>query len=369
MNYIGNLFFDNNLIFLKTLFEPLELTPYTFFKRIFMFNKMTLLSYVSTVDNKLKLFVRPQEFRFNALAIVLRDINLEYEVEFDEFIQEQYADGIALSETRVIFLSFKINLRIIKIYLVYYFNDYSNYLLIEFEITNINEKIYLDNYSYFPLFKYKDLLGFRFRNFGNRQGFILFGYFNSTDPEQIYNLKKNGLNYNISLNKYLILQSNILEYEIRGIKIIDCPDEKYGLYFISNITKRPIASNEIIDFNSEIQLYFSYNSNLLKGNYTLKFAGVLQEPNISTMIESSPYYQYNTGDSISDEFLEDFEYIYSKERNYNIIGKAALVQINVLNDIKVFCKKSMIFLALKLKMENVKHVEKANFMKLRMQMK
>lgn len=143
----------------------------------------------------------------------------------------------------------------------------------------------MDNYSYFPFFKYKDLLWLKFPNFQNRQGFILFVYFNSIDPEQIYNLKKNGLNYNILLNKYLILQSNILEYEIRCIKIIDSPDEKSGLYFISNITKMPIASNEIIDFNSEIYLYFSYNSNLLKGNYTLKFAGVLQEPNITTMID------------------------------------------------------------------------------------
>ena len=50
------------------------------------------------------------------------------------------------------------------------------------------------NIRYSMIFKYKDLLGLHFENIEGRNGFILFGYFNSTDPAQIYNIKKDGLN-------------------------------------------------------------------------------------------------------------------------------------------------------------------------------
>jgi len=347
LNYIGNLIIDKSLNSLHPHPEELKLQPNKFFKRIFLKNEISLLSYILEIDNQLKLFACPQEFKGDGMILSTKNENLNYEIDFDEFYQENNADVIALSGTKVIFLSFKINYRIIKIYLVYYFDNYKRFLLTIFEINNIYEKIYLDNYSYFPLFKYKDLLGLRLQNFENRQGFILFGIFISTDPEQIYDLKKNGLNYNILLNKYLTLQSNILEYEIRGIKIIDCPDEKSGLYFISNITKRLIASNEILDFNSELQLDFSYNSIASKGNYTFKFAGILQEPNLWTMIDSSSLFQYINEDSMTFDDLDECENIYSEERNFNIVGKAALIQINVLNDIKVFCDEANDFSCLK----------------------
>ena len=39
------------------------------------------------------------------------------------------------------------------------------------------------------------------------------------------------------------------------------------------------------------------------------------------------------------ENFDEYEYIYNESRNFNIIGKAALIQIKVLNDIKVFCNE------------------------------
>jgi len=337
LDFIVNLIFDKNLNLLLEIPQSLELEEYIFFKRIFLKNEITLLSYILKIDDTLTLFVEPQEFK--GYLIILRRKYIEYEIDSYEYFLEEYADIIALTETRIILFSFEINFRAIKIYLINYFDDYNKFLLTIFEINNINEKIYLDKYSYFPLFKYKDLLGLRFQNLENRQGFILFGFFNSTDPEQIYDLKKNGLNYNILLKKYLTLQSNIFEYEIRGIKIIDSPDEKSGLYFISNITNRPIASNEILDFNTEIQLYFTYNYILSKGNYTFKFAGVLQEPNLTTWLDLYSFSLYNNENYMANEEFDEYENIYNKDRNFNIIGKAALIQINVLNDIKVFCNE------------------------------
>ena len=57
------------------------------------------------------------------------------------------------------------------------------------------------------------------------------------------------------------------------------------------------------------------------------------------MIDTSPIFQYNNLDFINVETLNKCEDIYSEDRNFYIIGKAALVQINVLNDIKVFCNE------------------------------
>ena len=118
---------------------------------------------------------------------------------------------------------------------------------------------------------------------------FFFGYFNSTDPQQIYNLKKDGLNYSIKLNQYLNLQSNIFGYEIKGIKILELPDSNItGLYFISSDNnteeKIEVRQNDILNFSSNISLLFQYNGTLKKGNYLLKFAGVLEEPIIEKAI-------------------------------------------------------------------------------------
>lgn len=63
------------------------------------------------------------------------------------------------------------------------------------------------------IFRYKDFLGLHFENTEGEYGFILFGYFNSTDPKQIQDIKKEGLNYKINLGSYLTLQSNVFGYK------------------------------------------------------------------------------------------------------------------------------------------------------------
>ena len=213
-------------------------------------------------------------------------------------------------------------------------NNYSILIRMTFYINIINQKMHVD-FRDSLIFKYKDTLGLQFENINGENGFIIFGYFNSTDPKQIYNVKKDGLAYNIKLNQYLFLQSNIFGYEIRGIKIIAVPETNSGLYFISNITKKEIKLNDIIDYNTEISLYFSRDI-IKKGNYLLKFAGVLEEANF----EKINNYSDNI---ISNEYLEDildkYEEFYENNRNKNIIGKAALVQINIFDDIKIFCDK------------------------------
>ena len=87
------------------------------------------------------------------------------------------------------------------------------------------------------IFKYKDLLGLHFENLEGEYGFILFGYFNSKDSKQIYDIKKEGLNYIINMGSYLTLQSNVFRYK-KCVKVIEVPNlNESVIYLISNETK------------------------------------------------------------------------------------------------------------------------------------
>ena len=256
------------------------------------------------------------------------------EIEIDYNIEHYTADIIFLTEEKAAFVIEEFSN--IYLYILNFFNDYQEYMLNKFILNVYSHGLETNINSYTLLVKYKDLLGLHIENYENNHGFILFGYYNSTDPEQILNLKKEGLNYNITLGDYLNLQSNIFEYEIKYIRIIEVPTQESGLYLFSNITKKAINKNDCIDINTKISLYFSYNGTLLKGNYLFKFAGVLQESHFEKYknISDEIYFNFDNK-TLEEELINE----YNKRRNRNITGKVSLVQINVLNDTKVFCDK------------------------------
>ena len=305
-----------------------------FHKRVFLKDEISLLCYSPyEFANQYILSLLIQELKNNVL-INLSSFNLSNEKY--EGINKFYTDIISFTETRVIILALKYHRKMISIYIIDLFDDYNNYLIEKFNVNIMNQKMEVSTFYSF-IFKYKDLLGLQFRNMEGKNGFILFGYFNSTDPKQIYDIKKDGLNYNITLKDYLFVQSNVFEYEIKGIKIISVPNqETSGLYLISNKLNNFIKENDTIDIDTEISLYFTYNGILKKDNYLFKIAGILQEPsfeNIENYFDDIIWSKNETG-------LEDkYKSIYNERRNMNIIGKVSLVQINVFNDIKVFCDK------------------------------
>ena len=169
------------------------------------------------------------------------------------------SDIIVLTETKVAYVTLKFHGRRISIYILNFFDNYKYVAMNMFHL-NIYEETVDYNLRFSFLFKYKDLLGLNLENIEGRNGFILFGYFNSTDPKQIYNIKKDGLNYEINLGSYLTLQSNAFEYEKKCIKIVEVPSiNESGIYLISNITKNIIRKNACIDLNTKISLNFAYN--------------------------------------------------------------------------------------------------------------
>ena len=261
-------------------------------------------------------------------------LNFKIKSEEYEGIYYYTSDLLLMTETRVIFATQHLHGKKISIYVINFFGEYKSYIINKFNI-NIFGQVLRCTERFSLLFKYKDLLGFQIQNTEGEHGFILFGYFNSTDPGQIYNIKKDGLNYSINLGDYLNLQSNIFEYEIKNIKIIDVPSIiNSGLYLISNNTKNLIQKDESVELNTKISLFFSYNGEIKKGKYLFKFAGVLQEPTFDITEYYSDEIVYSSNDTeLNNKYMEE----YNNRRNLNITGKAALVQINVFDDIKVFC--------------------------------
>ena len=263
--------------------------------------------------------------------------NIILEFEFKKFLPYQdnndYVDIVLPSEVRAVFIWEKVNS--ITIFILNFFNGYKHFMKNEYLI-NIYGKGINNSIIYSLFFKYRNMLGLQFKN-EKENGFILFGYYNSTDPNQILDVKKEGLFYNIKLVNYLNLQSNLFDYEIKCIRIIEVPNINIsGLYLFSNITKNFIKKNDCVDINTKITLYFSYNGTLKKDNYLFKFVGVLQEPKYEIVQKNAVETFWNIRDiSLQKKYIKE----YNERRDTNITGRIAVVQINILNDIKVFCDK------------------------------
>ena len=93
-----------------------------------------------------------------------------------------------------------------------------------------------------------------------------------------------------------------------------------------------IKKDDCLNLDTEIKLNFVYNGKIKKGNYLFKFCGVVEEQTLEEISNYSDLFEY-TMEALDEKYKE----FYDKKRNINITGRVALVQINVLNDIKVFC--------------------------------
>ena len=306
---------------------------WAFIKLIYLKDEICLLCYNSPKNkpNKLKVYILDFENGDSEKKYMI----FYFDFSFDLFEKAYWfnSDIIRFSENRAIFVVQKYHGARISIFLIDFFDNYSNYIINKFLI-NINKNKMVIGNVYSLLFKYKEILGFQIETITGENGFVLFGYYNSTDPKQILNLKTDGLNYAINLGSYLNLQSNIFGYEIRYIKIVEIPPIESGLYLISNKTHM-VKIEDCVNPNTEISLFFSKNGILKKGNYFFKFVGVVQEPPFEKIKE----YADDTFSSIEEDKLDNYIEIFNEKRNINITGKLALVQINVLNDTKIFCDK------------------------------
>ena len=304
-----------------------ELYENAFYKYFLLKDELTLVCFYPRED-------------YPTLIIEIQQYNETYALKrlaFHQIFMEIYegmyhlsADMLKLNENKTAFIAIKWHRREFSLLIFNFFNDYQDYIYHRFIIQIYDHKINRNPSLYSLLFQFKGFLGFKIENYEAQNGFVLFGYFNSTDPKQILNIKKDGLNYNILLSNYLTLQSNIFAYEIKGIKVLQIPNNDSGIYLISNQTKNIINVEDFLDFNTEISFYFTYNGIIKKGNYLFKFVGVLQEPTFENLRNYSDEV-YIHEDKI--EYIQE----YNERINTNLTGRVALLQIIVLNDTKIFC--------------------------------
>ena len=327
MGYTLMLFHGVNLGQLDKYYRVAILTKEYYHKLVFLKDEKFLLCYfLNNTESRLKICDFREEDR---KLIYLQNLNIRLEA-YEGGMQ---VDIIALNGERIVFVVPKWHGKRITIFIIDFFDNYQQVFINKIYLNIYDQKMeYSERYSL--AFKYKDIVGLHFENIEGRTGFILFGYYNSTDPKHIYNIKKDGLNYEIILQNYLTLQTNIFNYEKKCIKIIEIPNtEESGLYLISNIRKNVIKKGDCVDLNTKISLNFVYNGIIKKGNYLFKFCGVLQEPKYENLSEFSDTLWSSWTSDLNEKYIS----MYNERINTNITGKVALLQINVLNDTQIFC--------------------------------
>ena len=92
----------------------------------------------------------------------------------------------------------------ISLYVLNFFDNYNHVMTNAFNL-NFHLYYFLKDFPYF--LNIKLYLDFKLKILIEKMDLFLFEYFINTDTKQIYNIKKDGLNYNINLRNYLTLQS------------------------------------------------------------------------------------------------------------------------------------------------------------------
>ena len=117
-----------------------------------------------------------------------------------------------------------------------------------------------------------------------KAAFFTFGYMNTTKditPMEGYHIlfyKKEK----VVVNDYFSgIENNLFGYKYVNIRVIDVPDDKKAGYFTLNNEYSRLVKNDLIAIDSKAGFYTC--SNPIKGNYSIIFAPILQEPNYKAM--------------------------------------------------------------------------------------
>ena len=149
-----------------------------------------------------------------------------------------------------------------------------------------------------------------------KSGFIVFGYINSTDQNSIdTNFHRNDSNSILKLKNYInSIENNLFGYEYLGIRILYLPEaEKSGAFYIN---EQKININDTLDIESTLK--FILSKNYEPGTYSIKFAGAVQEPDLSrlnSIAEKTEYYP-SDGSQQKEELYYSPKILIGKEVNY-----------------------------------------------------
>ena len=224
---------------------------------------------------------------------------------------------------------------------IIYSNLNSKIVIIHFRVYNFDRNIIVRHYkidfSLNNIYVDGDLLGYKLGGFlgalveltspeekyMSRASFITFGYLNTTEDINEEEGTKNLIvdKKYIKINDYITgIENNLFGYEFIGVKILSLPDENKVGYFVNKkYYNKIIKVDDIIEIDSELS--FVINDNPIGGNYSISFAGMVQEPeffvanNFSILVENYP----NT--STPEKFLNEQKILIGKEFSYKFTIK------------------------------------------------
>ena len=210
-------------------------------------------------------------------------------------------------------------------------------VIITFHIYNMNRNIIIRHYkidlNLYHVFINGNVMGYKLGEFigvfiegtspnqkeNSRAAFLTFGYVNATEDISYEDGTNNLINNknNIKINEYIYgIENNLFGYEFLGVKILSLPDENKAGYFINlKNNKKKISVNDIIDINSELQ--FVSNSNPIKGDYTISFAGAVREPEYKVANELSNKVEFYPSGALPEKYFDEIKTLIGKEFKYN----------------------------------------------------
>ena len=116
-------------------------------------------------------------------------------------------------------------------------------------------------------------------NYDHYASFFIYSYPNSTDVnfsliKEMYESNEEITDINFNLEKYTIIENNIFGHVVKGIKIINFPD---NIKLISNKTNSEIIRGEILSQNETFTLSFPSHNKYASNIYSIEYALVATE--------------------------------------------------------------------------------------------
>lgn len=154
----------------------------------------------------------------------------------------------------------------------------------------------------------------------SKAAFLTFGYVNATDDVIDDYFFEGGASQSkiIKVKDYIGgITNNLFGYNYNGIKVLELPDEKEsGGYFVNVKNNQKIYVNDIFDNGTEFK--FIKNEEIkIKKLFHISFAGMVQEPNYTTMNKfASKIESYPKNSKISEESFYQPKMLMGKKFNY-----------------------------------------------------
>ena len=236
-------------------------------------------------------------------------------------------DMIKLSDTKICFISFSNDKKILKIAIINNFSD--NKIIIRYYFSNIYNLYLFKAQVELGISLYNNFIAMAFsakNEYDSRKSYlIIFSYPNSTDFETVLSDNvKSFTNYVVNLREKCTIENNLFGYIFYGIKIVGF---SHGYQLLSKNKRFKIKVGDIlIDEDDKVEFVINKKVNLTQRG-RIKFSMVLSEPNYNESNQYSTIIDKGYCNSCDDE-----EEIYNNNKN-KFIGRVSYHTIIIDPDI------------------------------------